>query len=354
MKPELLDLALEHDEIADLDEAERRLALRALLQEKDPSLTSPADVTELADQIDGFGPLTALMRDPDITDVLVNGGREIWIERNGALELTGVSFDTDVGLREWIDRVLSQTGVRADASQPIADARLKDGSRLHVVLPPVASSGPLVSIRRWPRAPLSLDDLVATEMVGSDEAAMLARSVREKKTISISGATGTGKTTLLNALLAEVPPEDRVVVLEETAELRPRCAHHVRLLTRMANVEGVGRVDLGDLVRASLRMRPDRIVIGEVRGQEALAALAAMSVGHEGSLVTVHARSAEKAVDRLVSLALLAESAGSPEALRRQVIDAFDVFVHLARTPAGARLVSEIKIGGAQNRRRPE
>ena len=341
MRRDLLQRALAHDDLADLDPAERRLALRAVLLEDDDTLDVPASLTELANAIDGFGPLTSLMEEDGITDVLVNGAHEVWVERRGDLEPTPVRFDTESDLYSFVERMLGATGRRADVSHPIADARLADGSRIHVVLPPVAPEGPLVSIRRFPSAPLTLADLGAGGMLNEEHEARLLRALETRETIAISGGTGSGKTTLLNALLGEIDARQRVVVLEETAELRPR-GHHVSLLTRERNLEGLGGIDLESLVRASLRMRPDRIVIGEVRGPEALAALTAMSVGHAGSLVTVHARSAADVPDRLVSLALLAGSGASEDALHGRVAAAFDLFVHLERRPDGRRRLAEI------------
>lgn len=342
MRNELLELALRHDELAELDAAERRLALRALVVENDGPGYAAASLTELANAIDGFGPLTTLMEDEDVTDVLVNGPLEIWIERKGRLSRASPAFRDEQDLRAFIDRLLSVAGARADSSRPISDARLRDGSRIHVVLPPVAPAGPLVSIRRFPREPPTLADLIAWGMMDELQAARLRAAVDNKATMAISGGTGCGKTTLLNALLGEIADGERVVLLEETPELRPGCSHCVGLLTREVNVEGSGAVQLADLVRAALRMRPDRIVIGEVRGPEALAALAAMSVGHEGSMVTVHARSVHDVVDRLVSLALLAGGGASEESLRHQVSSAFSLFVHLERTVEGDRRISQI------------
>ena len=349
MREDLLELAFQHDEMAELDPAERRLALRELLLQRDEEDTISA-LTEIADAIDGFGPLTSLMEDETVTDVLVNGAGQVWVERNGKLAPAETAFRDPDGLREWIDRMLALAGGRIDAARPIADARLPDGSRMHAVLPPVAPGGPLVSIRKWPSLPLTLDELHEMGMTTAPQLEFLRGAVRDERTMAISGGTGSGKTTLLNALLGEVPTESRVVVLEETPELRPRCDHHVSLLTRGENVEGAGAIDLGDLVRASLRMRPDRIIVGEVRGAEALAALAAMSVGHEGSMVTVHARSARAAPERLVSLALLAGSGARPESLRRQISDAFDFFVHLERTAEGNRKVAEIRSSREEDR----
>lgn len=338
MRKELLDLVLSHDEMADLDVAERRLALRSLLATEGSS----ADVAEVADAIDGYGPLTPLMEDETITDVLVNGPRNVWVERAGRLERTAVVFATETELLSLIDRLLGRTGTRADAERPVADSRLDDGSRIHVALPPVAPDGPLVSIRRFRRSGWTIDDLIGAEMMDERQASSLRTAVKERRTIAISGGTGCGKTSLMNALLGEIDPLDRVVLVEETQELRPACPHHVELLARASNIEGAGAIGLDELVRAALRMRPDRIVVGEVRGREALAALAAMSVGHKGSMVTIHARSAAEVAERFVSLALLAASGATESSLRRQVDNSFDLFVHLGRALDGRRRVTEI------------
>jgi pilus assembly protein CpaF len=240
-----------------------------------------------------------------------------------------------------VERVLGDAGVQADASHPVADARLADGARIHVVLPPVAPHGPLVSIRRFPSQPLTMGDLRSRGMFDEREGAMLCAAVERRRTVAVSGGTGTGKTTLLNALLGCVADGERIVVVEETAELQPPCRHAVSLVARPPNTEGRGEVDLDSLVRAALRMRPDRIVVGEVRGPEALAALTAMATGHAGSLVTIHARSGEEALDRLVALALGARTGLSEATLRAAVDAAIDVTVHLDRL-GGVRRVSAI------------
>jgi pilus assembly protein CpaF len=339
---DLLQLVLERDGLADLDPAARRLALRSLVAESVDEAELPQRVCELAEAIDGFGPLSRIMRDESVTDVLVNGPNEVWAERDGRLIRTDVSFSDSEQLHGLIERLMGLAGVRADVSRPVADGRLSDGSRIHVVLPPIAPRGPLVSIRRFPQKALSLSDLVDRDTLSSDWAALLAGGVSSRTNIAISGGTGSGKTTLLNALLGEITPAERVVLIEETPELCPPCGHCVGLVTRDDNVEGLGRVESAELVRAALRMRPDRIVVGEIRGPEALAALAALSVGHEGSMVTVHSRSAEATVDRIVSLALSANSGATEAHLRAQVTDAFGLFVHLQRDASGARRVGRI------------
>ena len=343
MSRDLFELVLQRDELAELDPAARRLALRELLVDEVPAPELGAQVAKLADVIDGFGPLTEFMRDDAVTDVLVNGTEPVWIERAGVLLATGVAFQSSEDLLAFVDRLLGAAGGRVDVTHPIADARLADGSRIHVVLPPIAPQGPLVSIRRFPDGRFDLGALVRARMLDDDQAAQLERYVLERRSLAISGATGSGKTTLLNALLGVVPPTDRLVLVEEIPELHPNCAHAVSLVTRAANVEGAGEVRLATLVRAALRMRPDRIVIGEVRGDEALAALAAMATGHEGSMVTIHARSPDDALDRFVALALEARSGASERALEHRVTRALDVVVQLRREPGGRRVVDAIE-----------
>jgi pilus assembly protein CpaF len=320
----------QHDELADLDVAERRLALRDLaLGTGDPAALDA--IATLADEIDGFGILAGIMADDAVTDVLVNGADEVWVDRSGTLTLTDVRFEDDDALARFVQRLVGGAGVRLDRAQPIADARLPDGSRIHAVLPPVAPDGPLVSIRRFPSERWTLDDLVARSMLQPDEADTLRSYVRDRRTIVISGRTGTGKSTLLDALVDCVPASERVVTVEELPELRPGDEHRVSLIARPPNVEGAGAIGLDVLVRASLRMRPDRIVVGEVRGSEALIAIEAAGTGHEGSMLTVHARSARSVKERLITLALKASSAPSEGALRRQVDEVLDVVVHLER-----------------------
>lgn len=340
MNSTLLDLVFAHDGLAEVDAAQRRLWLREIATPYVPADRLPATVKELADLIDGFGPLSDLMRDRSITDILVNGPDEIWIERDGKLQRTAVRFDTPEQLDHLIERLLGDAGERIDLAKPIADARLEDGSRLHVVLPPLAPKGPLVSIRRFPARALQLHDLVDLGMLDRSNADALCAATQDRRTIVITGGTGTGKTTLLNALLSEVPSTERVVTIEETAELRPGCAHAVALVARDANVESAGSTDMLSLLRAALRMRPDRIVVGEVRGPEALVALDAMSTGHPGSMLTLHARSAVDAIDRMTALALSAGTRASEATLRFSVEQAFDVIVHLARKGAERRVVA--------------
>jgi pilus assembly protein CpaF len=339
--PRHLDLVLARPELAELDPAGRRRAIGALIEQAGVA-DGPAVAAELSDYVDAFGPLTSLMDDERVTDVLVNGAGEVWVERAGALDLTPIAFLDGAELEGLIRVLMGKAGRSVDVARPIADARLADGSRMHVVLPPVAPDGPLVSIRRFPRRVLTLEDLVAAGMTTSSGGDALAQIVEERSNVVIAGATGAGKTTLLNALLGAVPRDERVVTIEETPELRLQGRHAVSLLARAANVEGAGTVDLTDLLRAALRMRPDRIVVGEVRGAEALVALSALATGHDGSMITVHARSATDVVRRLVSLALQARDAPSERALHEEVRSAFDVVVFLHRAH-GRRVVASIE-----------
>ena len=331
-----LDVVFAHDELADLDSAQRRLAIRRVLADAGMDAVYLPKVAAL---VDGFGVLDDLMRDPTVTDVLVNRWNDVWVERDGTLTRTGVSFESPGDLVETIERLIARGGGRVDSARPISDVALPGGARMHVVLPPL-SSGPVVSIRKFPGVPLTLEDLHARGMFDDAQEELLEASVENRRSIAISGGTGSGKTTLLNALLGLVPATQRLVTIEETPELRPGCSHHVSLVARPPNIEGVGEVTLADLLRASLRMRPDRIVVGEVRGAEALVALDAMSTGHAGSLVTVHAQSAADVETRFVALAATGCDL-SESTLRSRFRDSFDMVVHLERV-GGTRRVKEV------------
>jgi pilus assembly protein CpaF len=336
----LLEEVRDRPQLADLDVAARRLALRDLVHELSPGADAADLVARLSDEIDGLGILEPLMRDPDVTDVLVTGTDPVWVERAGRLEPTGVRFERAGDLAALVERVVGTAGGRIDRARPIADVRLRDGSRLHAVLPPVAPAGPVVSIRRFPRSRPSLADLVRMGMATEGQAARLTELVAARKSIAVGGGTGAGKTTLVNALLGCVPADERVVIVEELPELAPSCAHLVSLVARPANHEGAGAIDLEELVRASLRMRPDRVVVGEVRGAEARAALDAFSTGHEGSLLTVHARSARHVARRLASLASRAPGEVRTAAQLGAEFDAaLDAIVYVERTRKGRRIV---------------
>ena len=305
-----------------LSEAERA-ALRARLVER--SL--------------GLGPLEALLADPAVEEVMVNGLAPVWVERGGRIEATDVAFASEQELRHAIERILAPLGRRVDAAEPLCDARLADGSRVNVVIPPLALDGPVLTIRRFRAGGLGPHDLVACGTLDPGLHDLLRACVRARLTILVSGGTGSGKTTTLGALSSFIPDGERIVTIEDAAELQLRQPHVVRLEARPANVEGRGAVPIRRLVRNALRMRPDRIVVGEIRDGAALDMLSAMSSGHDGSLSTVHAGSPEEALRRVETLALMADVALPHAAIREQVASAIDLVVHQRRERDGARRI---------------
>ncbi|MEP6952885.1 MAG: CpaF family protein [Solirubrobacteraceae bacterium] len=308
-------------------------------------------VARVAERSFGLGPLEPLLRDPDVEEIMVSGCSPAWVERRGRLEPTAVRFATEHELREVIERILAPLGRRVDESEPLCDARLPDGSRVNVVIPPLAVDGPALTIRRFHTRGLGADDLLALGTWSRALHDLLARAVRARRTILVSGGTGSGKTTTLNALSSFVGNGERIVTVEDTAELRLQQPHVVRLEARPPSVEGRGEVTIRRLVRNALRMRPDRIVVGEVRGPEALDMLAAMTTGHDGSLCTVHAGSPAEALRRLETLALMAGLGLPHGAVREQVADAIDLVVHQERLADGRRrivAVGEVLPGGDQ------
>jgi pilus assembly protein CpaF len=289
----------------------------------------------------GLGPLEELLADPRVEEVMVNGPDEVYVERRGRIERTQVRFASEQALRDTIERILTPLGRRVDELSPMADARLEDGSRVNVVIPPLAVDGPTVSIRRFSAQRPDPDELVALGTLSAELRDLLAAAVRARRSILISGGTGSGKTTLLNALSSFIAPEERVVTIEDAAELRLQQPHIVRLESRPASVEGRGEVTIRDLLRNALRMRPDRIVIGEVRGPEALDLLTALNTGHDGALSTVHANSSHDALRRLETLALMAAVGLPHEAIREQLGRGIELVVHLERGGDGSRRVLE-------------
>ena len=304
-------------------------AVRDMLTEEAP-LAGPELAVAVADAVVGLGPIEALLRDPQVSDVLVNGPDEIWVERSGRLEPSHLCFRDAAAVVAAVERVIAPLGLRLDRASPSVDARLADGSRLHAVVPPVSVDGPIVAIRRFTPAVPDLASLVAAGAVPAEGADMLARAVRERRNILISGGTGAGKTTLLNVLSGEIAPGQRVVTIEDSAELR-LSGHVVRLEARPANAEGAGEVSLQQLVRSALRLRPDRIILGEVRGSEALDLVAALNTGHQGSMSTVHANSPEEALWRIETLALSGDRRVAVKAVRRQLLTAVDLVVQMVR-----------------------
>jgi pilus assembly protein CpaF len=290
----------------------------------------------------GLGPLEPLLADPRVDEVMVNGPAEVWVERGGVIEPTAVRFGSDAELLHAIERILAPLGRRVDEASPLCDARLPDGSRVNVVIPPLALGGPCLTIRRFRRRGFSLDDLVEGGTLPAQLAGFLAGCVRGRAAILVSGGTGSGKTTTLNALSGAIPDGERIVTIEDAAELRLRQQHVVRLEARPANVEGRGEVTIRALVANALRMRPDRIVVGEVRGPEALDMLQALNTGHEGSLTTVHANSPAAALRRVETLALMAGVGLPHAAISEQVGTALDLVVHQIRGSDGARRIESV------------
>ncbi|MBK8459801.1 MAG: ATPase, T2SS/T4P/T4SS family [Micropruina sp.] len=296
-------------------------------------------IREVQDDVLGFGPLEPLLGDPAITEIMVNGPDKVYVEENGRLRRVPISFDDEDHLRRVIDRIVTRVGRRIDESSPLVDARLADGSRVNAIIPPLAFSGSTLTIRKFSTDALSVPDLIGLGTLSTEMAELLKACVNARLNIIISGGTGTGKTTLLNVLSSFIPSADRIISIEDAVELKLQQDHVVRLEARPPNVEGKGEVTIRDLVRNALRMRPDRIVVGEVRGAEALDMLQAMNTGHDGSLSTVHANSPRDALARLETLVLMAGMDLPLRAIREQVSAAVDVIVHLARLRDGTRRV---------------
>src|SRR5881275_1597886 len=297
---------------------------------------------EIADDILGHGPLERLLADDTVTEIMVNGPHEIWIERHGRLVETPVRFNDDSHLRRIINKMVAQVGRRIDESSPMVDARLPDGSRVNAVIPPLSLSGPLVTIRKFSNKRLDLNELIRLGTLSSETVDFLQRCVLAQLNILISGGTGSGKTTLLNALSQAISDAERIVTIEDAAELQLKQNHVLRLESRPKNIEGSGEITIRELVRNSLRMRPDRIIVGEVRGAEALDMLQAMNTGHDGSLTTVHANSPRDALARVETMVLMAGYDLPLRAIRQQVSSALDLIVHLERLEDGSRRVTAI------------
>jgi pilus assembly protein CpaF len=299
-------------------------------------------VRESADDILGYGPLEPLLQDDSVTEVMVNNFDQIFIERSGKLERSNSSFVDNAHLLRIIDKIVSQVGRRVDEASPMVDARLPDGSRVNAIIPPLALRGPTLTIRKFSRDPYTMDDLINFGSITPKAAQFIAAAVKGKLNILISGGTGTGKTTLLNAMSAYVPGDERIVTIEDAAELQLQQEHTITLESRPPNIEGQGEVRIRELVRNALRMRPDRIIVGEVRGPETLDMLQAMNTGHEGSLTTIHANSPRDALSRLETLVLTAGVDLPLRAIREQISSAFDVLVQITRLVDGSRRVTHI------------
>jgi len=321
-----------------------RLAESVLAQEAMPLSTSERDrlVNDVQHELFGLGPLEPLLGDPTISDILVNSHSTIYVERRGKLEVTNVAFKDDEHLMRVIERIVSSVGRRIDESSPMVDARLRDGSRVNAIIPPLSIDGPVLSIRRFGTEPLRMDSLIENKALTRDIADMMEMCVNARLNVLISGGTGAGKTTLLNALSAYIPEDERIVTIEDSAELQLQQPHVVRLETRPPNIEGKGEVTQRDLVRNALRMRPDRIVIGEVRGGEAIDMLQAMNTGHDGSLTTIHANTPRDALARLETMIQMTGMRLSDRAMRQQIAAAINLVVQVARLSDGTRRVTAI------------
>jgi pilus assembly protein CpaF len=297
---------------------------------------------EVLDEVFGLGPLEPLLKDPKISDILVNTHRNVYIERHGLLERTGIKFRDDAHLMVIIDRIVSAVGRRVDESSPMVDARLADGSRVNAIVPPLAVDGPVLSIRRFGRDVLTGEELIRNRSITPQMLELLAGCVRARLNVVISGGTGAGKTTLLNVLSSFISNKERIVTIEDAAELQLRQEHVVRLETRPPNIEGKGAIRQRQLVINTLRMRPDRIIVGEVRGEEALDMLQAMNTGHDGSLTTIHANSPRDALSRMETMVAMANLNLPEKAIRRQIASAINVVVQVSRLSDGTRKVTSL------------
>jgi pilus assembly protein CpaF len=299
-------------------------------------------LAEIADDVLGYGPLERLLADESVSEVMVNGPDKIWVERNGRLSETALRFNDDSHLRRIINKMVAQVGRRIDESSPMVDARLPDGSRVNAIIPPLSLSGPLITIRKFHQKRFDLEELIRIDTLSRESVDFLRRCVEAQLNILISGGTGTGKTTLLNALSSAIPDSDRIVTIEDAAELQLSQRHVLRLEGRQKNIEGEGEISIRDLVRNSLRMRPDRIIVGEVRGPESLDMLQAMNTGHDGSLSTVHANSPRDALSRVETMVLMAGFELPLRAIRGQICSALDMIIQLDRVEDGSRRVTAI------------
>jgi pilus assembly protein CpaF len=333
-----------------MDDNQRRdqveVLARRLLVEAELTLTRADEerlVQDLLHDTFDLGPITPFLLDEEISDILVNTHRQVYVERLGKLEMTPVQFRDEAHLRQIIDRIISRVGRRIDESSPLVDARLPDGSRVNAIIPPAALDGPILSIRRFRRRALSIENLLELGSISEPMARVLRGVVRSRLNMLITGGTGSGKTTLLNILSRYIPEGERIVTIEDSAELQMQQPHVVRLETRPPNIEGRGTITQRDLVRNALRMRPDRIVVGEVRGDEVLDMLQAMNTGHDGSLTTLHSNGSRDALHRLENLVLMAGHALPDKAIREQIASALQVVVHVSRVSDGSRKILSIQ-----------
>jgi pilus assembly protein CpaF len=347
-----LDLSLIHTISPQQAREQIRDTAHNVLEQQSAPLNSEARarvVQCIEDEILGLGPLEPLLHDAAISDILVNGPNQVYVERHGKLELTEVAFSSDRHLMNIIDRIVSAVGRRIDESSPMVDARLADGSRVNAIIPPLALDGPTMSIRRFARELLKVSDLIELGSMNAQLAAVMEAAVKGRLNVLVSGGTGAGKTTMLNLLSGFIPEDERIITIEDSAELQLQQPHVVRLETRPPNVEGKGRVSARDLVINSLRMRPERIIVGEVRGAEAMDMLQAMNTGHDGSLTTVHANTPRDALSRLENMVSMTGIAFPIKTLREQIASAIDVVMQVERHEDGRRrVVSVAEINGME------
>ena len=341
-----LDLSM----IGNVDERRVRMQIRETANRLINDASAPLSllqrrhvVRQIEDEVMGLGPLEPLLADPSVSDILVNGAHQVYVERGGKIESTDVRFNDDAHLLNIIDRIVSKVGRRIDESMPMVDARLQDGSRVNAIIPPLAIDGPVLSIRRFGRDTLTMDDLIRLGSISPAIVDVLKAIVLARLNVMISGGTGSGKTTLLNVMSSYIPERERIITIEDSAELQLRQPHVVRLETRQVNVEGKGQITQRDLVRNNLRMRPDRIVVGEVRGAEALDMLQAMNTGHDGSLTTVHANSSRDALSRIETMVAMSGVQFPIAALRAQIASAIDVILHMERHEDGRRRITSVQ-----------
>lgn len=348
---------LDLDTVTDLDQEELAATIRQALNEITREESLPLNmkergtlISELIQEITGFGPLQPFLDDPSVQDVLVNGYSQVMVEQGGVLYPTHVRFRDDGHLMQLIDKIVTSVGRRVDEASPMVDARLPDGSRVNVVIPPLALDGPTLSIRKFGSKPLTSDNLLEKKSLSPEMLAFLKAAIESKLNILVSGGTGAGKTTLLNVLSESIPENERIITIEDSAELKLIQNHVVRLESRPPNIEGKGEVLLSDLVKNSLRMRPDRIIVGESRGGEVIDMLQAMNTGHPGSMSTVHANSSKDALSRLEIMASMSSLAISEKAVKTLISSAINLVVHITRLTDGCRKITQIsEVEGLEN-----
>ncbi|NPV27632.1 MAG: CpaF family protein [Firmicutes bacterium] len=331
----------------DLDDAQLTAQVESIVNEvidSQPAFISRTDrqkiLNEILDEVFGFGPINPLIQDPTVSEIMVNGPKQVYVERHGRLQLTDITFRDNEHVLHIIEKIVAPLGRRIDESMPMVDARLPDGSRVNAIIPPLALGGPTITIRKFARDPLKIEDLIRFGTLTPEMARFIEACVKARLNLVVSGGTGSGKTTTLNVLSSFIPPDERIITIEDAAELQLHQEHVISLESRPANIEGKGAITIRDLVRNSLRMRPDRIVVGEVRSGEALDMLQAMNTGHDGSLTTAHANSPRDLLARLETMVLMAGMELPVRAIREQIASALDLIVHQSRLRDGSRKIT--------------